>query len=353
MDITDWSQSKYGFYVDRHWLTDHWLLKPGPIKLAPHHQIILSHIFTSTSSDGRLPYDIVCLCEPAKSGKSTIAALAALYAALHLDINSTIVMASNKQDQAISEMFRSLTDAVRYNPHLPNVDPNRSDVTFRNGNTVKAIASSSKSAAGSRFSLALFDELWGYESEDSQRLWAEFKTDPTRQASMRLAVGYCGYKGQSKLWQDLLTDGQSGQPVLTQITNADGQPACWRNGRTFVYWSHVCRQPWQTKSWQDEQRQVLRPADYDRMIQCQFSEPEFEQRPATPQQRLDYYNRLWFIWSGTSERERYILADLERLEQNTNDYLDGLQPGQLAYHHDLAYFADRRQLYADVLEKMT
>ena len=115
--------------------------------------------------------------------------LVAEYMALHGDRNSTIIMAFNKQDQATSIMFRSLTDSIEYNPHLPNVEPGRYEVSFRNGNTVKAIASNSRGEAGARFSLALFDELWGYIHTDAERLWTEYKTNPTRLNSVRMVPG--------------------------------------------------------------------------------------------------------------------------------------------------------------------
>ena len=159
-DIVEWAQSKYGFYVDRHYHKAGWVLRPGPIRLAPYHAAILRHCFTPDDT-GRLPYDTICWCEPAKSGKSAIAGLVAEYMALHGEKNSTIVMASNKQNQAASLMFRSLTDSIEFNPYLPHIEPGRLSVSFANGNEVKVIASNSRGEAGARFSLALFDELWG------------------------------------------------------------------------------------------------------------------------------------------------------------------------------------------------
>ena len=110
----------------------------------------------------------------------------------------------------------------------------------------------------------------GYVHTDSERLWTEFKVDPTRLNSVRFVVGYAGYL-ESKLWLDLLNSGLQGKPVLTDITN-DGTPACWANGRTFVFWSHHPRQPWQTPDWLNEQQRTLRPAEYRRMIECFFVE---------------------------------------------------------------------------------
>lgn len=270
-DIGNWAQSHYGFYVDRQYVSGRWDLSPGPIRLAAYHGDILRHCFTPNGT-GRLPYDTIAWCEPAKSGKSAIAGLVAEYAALHLDSNSQVVMASNKQNQAASLMFKSLTDSIDLNPHLPSVEGGKYEVVFRNGNTVRAIPSNSKGEAGARWTLALFDELWGYIHTDATRLWAEFKTDPTRLHSVKMAVGYGGYSGESDLWQEQLDIGLKGEPVLSHIVNPDGEPACWANGRHFTFWSHTPRQPWQTNEWIESQRKSLRPAEFARMILCEFAE---------------------------------------------------------------------------------
>lgn len=273
-DIVEWAESQFGFYVDRHYQAGRWVIEPGPIRLADYHARILRHIFAPDEA-GRWPYDVVGWCEPAKSGKSAIAGLVAEYVALHGDPSSTIVMASNKREQAASLMFKSLTDSVTMNPHLPKVEPGKLSVTFRNGTEVKAIASNSRGEAGARFSLALFDELWAYIFQDSERLWAEFKTDPTRLNSLKFAIGYAGYLGEGPLWEGLLTDGVTkGEPIeeLADITNEDGSPTCYRYGRQFVFWSHTPRQPWQTEEWKAGQRRSLRPAEYLRMIETYFAE---------------------------------------------------------------------------------
>lgn len=272
VDIATWAQSRLGFYVDRHWQDGRWVLEPGPIRLASYHADLLRHVF-APGDGGRLAYDTVLWCEPAKSGKTALAGLCAQYMALHGERNSSVIMASNRQDQAASLMFKSLTDSLQYNPFL-GVTPNRYEVTFHTGNVVKAIPSSSRGAAGERYSLAVFDELWGYVYQDAQRLFDEHKTDPTRQNSMRLCVGYAGYMHESDLWYNLLQTGIAGDPVpeLAHIVNADGSPTCYANGRTFCFWSHTPRQPWQTEQWIEGQRRTLREGEFRRMIQTQFVE---------------------------------------------------------------------------------
>jgi len=268
--VDEWAQSKFGFYVDRQWdaKAGRWRLEKAPVRLADYHARILRHVFTPDDG-GRLRYDTVAWCEPAKSGKSAIAGLCAEYMALHGD--GDVVLASNKRAQAASLMYRSLTESIEWNPHLPNVEPNKYEVAFANGNVARAIPSSYRGEAGARFSLALFDELWGYIYQDAQRLWGEFKTDPTRLSSMKMAVGYGGYL-ESDLWKEQLDKGLAGEPVedLADIEDGRGNPACWRDGRHFTFWSHECKQPWQTPGWIRSQRQSLRPSQFARVIHTDF-----------------------------------------------------------------------------------
>lgn len=273
IDIVPWAQSIIGFMVDRDWQDGGWVLGNRPIRLAPHHKAILHHIF-ERDSKGKLYYDVICWCEPAKSGKSAICGLVAQYVSLHGEMNSQIIMASNSQRQAMSLMFKSLTSSIKTNPVLRGVNTKTYDIEFPNGNIVSAIPSNSKTQAGSRYSLALFDEVWGYTQQDAKRLWSEFKTDPTRLMSLRFATGYAGYVGESDLWQRLLDVGLQGEPTpgLEHIVNADGAPACWSNGRHFTFWSHVCRQPWQSEEWIQTQRKSLRDSEFRRMIKTEFVE---------------------------------------------------------------------------------
>ena len=273
-DIVTWAQSERGFYVDRIWdgVSGTWRMGYAPIRLAPYHADLLRHLFTPDDT-GRMPYDTIAWCEPAKSGKSAIAGLVAEYTALHCDQNSYVIMASNKERQAASIMFASALDSVEHSPFLPRVETKSLEILFSNGNTIRAIPSSARGEAGARFSLALFDEPWGYVHEDAVRLWSEFKTDPTRQASMKMATGYAGYL-ESELWLETLQAGLQGEPVpeLEHITDDAGAATCWRNGRHFTFWSHTCRQPWQTQEWRDSLGKGLRTAEYRRMILTEFVE---------------------------------------------------------------------------------
>jgi hypothetical protein len=111
---------------------------------------------------------------------------------------------------------------------------------------------------------------------DGERLVSEFKPDPTRTVCCRLFTGYAGFSGESDLWADLLQQGLEGQPVseLRDIEDGRGRPACWHNRRTFVFWSHIPRQPWQTRDWLASMEDTLPSGEYARVVHCDFAESE-------------------------------------------------------------------------------
>jgi hypothetical protein len=81
------------------------------------------------------------------------------------------------------------------------------------GATITALASDYTSAAGANPSITVFDELWGYVSERSRRLWDEMVPVPTRKISVRLTVSYAGYEGESKLLEELYRRGLAGEEI--------------------------------------------------------------------------------------------------------------------------------------------
>lgn len=272
--IDEWAGSAVGYYVDRHWDGTDWQREAGPIRLAPYHRRILGHCFRM-ATNGRLPYDTVCLCECAKSGKTAMLALIQEWFALHVEAPAEQYVISNKQDQAQSRAFRALCQSVRLNPYLKR-SPLKYELTFKNGTVVKAIPCNARTEAGANFTLASIDEPWGIVHEDGVRLVAEFKPDPTRNACCRVFAGYAGFAGESALWADLLDIGLKGQPVpeLRDIDDGRGQPACWANGGVFVFWSHVPRQPWQTPKWLASMEATRTPGEFARQVHCDFSASE-------------------------------------------------------------------------------
>ena len=123
---------------------------------------------------------------------------------------------------------------------------------------MKAIPTDAAGEAGANQSLAGFDELWGYTSERSRRLYDELTPVPTRKNSIRMVTTYAGYTGESELLEDLYKRGMAGKRLWTLLP-------VWESGSLFTYWDHKPRMPWQTKDYYKAQKQELRPLAYLRL----------------------------------------------------------------------------------------
>jgi hypothetical protein len=103
------------------------------------------------------------------------------------------------------------------------------------GATITAIASDYAGAAGANPTITVFDELWAYTSERSQRLWDEMVPVPTRKVSMRLTVTYAGFEGESELLESLYKRGLAGEEIA---------PDLYQQPNLLMYWTHHCHAPW-------------------------------------------------------------------------------------------------------------
>ena len=129
---------------------------------------------------------------------------------------------------------------------------------------MQALAQEYKSASGSRHALTLWDELWGYKSESSQRMWEEMTIPPTEKYGMKVVVTYAGFEGESHTLWNLYE-----QCVLNGIRLRDEFPdlPCYTNqqGTTFCYWDHEPRMPWQTPEYYEAELGDLRPVQFRRL----------------------------------------------------------------------------------------
>jgi len=266
-DIATWAQSTAGFYLQE---------TKRPIKLAPHQVDILRHVFTP-DHDGKMPYETILLSSPKKSGKTTVAAMAALWWALFVQPPDEIIFAANSLDQSTSRSFRDMKMSIRNNPILkPATNIKHKEIVLDNGSLISAVSTDYAGVAGSRHGLTVFDELWAFETETSRRLYDELTPVPTRQNSVRLIVSYAGFEGVSELLEGLYKQHKAADPVpaLMHILNGRDEPACRADGRTFTYWDHELK-PHEGLSvspaaYHEQQRKDLRPAAYARLHLNEF-----------------------------------------------------------------------------------
>lgn len=219
--------------------------------------------FTIDAS-GVLAFPELLYAAPKKSGKTTFAAIAVVYVVAILGgpyAEGYIV--ANDLEQAQGRVFATVVRIIENSPALAAVvrSATGSRVEFVNGASITAIASDYAGAAGANPNITVFDELWGYTSERSYRLWDEMVPVPTRLVSVRLTVTYAGFEGESVLLEKEYERGAKGAVVAPALYQGDGR---------LMFWSHVPVAPWQTEAWLAQMREQLRPSAYVRMIENRF-----------------------------------------------------------------------------------
>jgi phage terminase large subunit-like protein len=175
---------------------------------------------------------------------------------------------ANDYEQAQSRVFTVIRRIVEASPLLRYEAKITADrITFPALDAVIiALASDAASAAGGNPTISCFDELWGYTSERSQRLFDEMITSPARRISCRLTVSYAGFSGESTLLEELYKRG-------TALPDEVGPSLRAGDGMLFA-WHTTPVAPWQDERWLAEMRRSLRPSAYARMVTNAFVSSE-------------------------------------------------------------------------------
>jgi phage terminase large subunit-like protein len=234
-----------------------------PFVLLEAESAFLRHAYQIDDS-GRLVYPEQLYGAPKKSGKTG-------FAAMHL-LTTTLVFGgrfaegyciANDLEQAQGRVFQAVRRICEASPHLKrecNITQSRIEFP-QTGAVIQAIGSDYAGSAGANPVISSFDELWGYTSERSRRLWDEMVPSPVRKISARLVTTYAGFEGESVLLEELYKRGLA-QPQVGDVLHAgDG---------LLMLWSHVPVAPWQTEAWLADMRRSLRPNQYLRMIENRF-----------------------------------------------------------------------------------
>ena len=233
-------------------------------KLLPAERDFLGHAF-KVDGTGRLLYPEQVFAAPKKSGKTGFAALHTLTTVLLFGGKyAEGYCLANDLEQATSRVFQAIRRIVESSPLLADGAEIMRDrinfPAFANA-SISAIASDYTGAAGANPTTSVFDELWGYTSEKSRRLWDEMVPPPTRKIACRLTVTYAGFSGESVLLEELHKRGMAQPEVGKSLHAGDGILMAWHNEPIA---------PWQTESWLDQMKRSLRTNQYLRMIQNQF-----------------------------------------------------------------------------------
>jgi hypothetical protein len=204
-----------------------------PFVLYPAEVEFIDRAFALTPQ-GELPCPELLFSAPKKSGKTALAAMCALYVAVAIGgLWAEVYCLANDLEQANSRVWEAARRMVEAAPLLKRtarITARRIEFTST-GAHIDALASDYAGFAGANPSLTIFDELWGYISESSRRLYDEAAPSPTRKVSGRLVVSYAGFTGESDLLEGLYQRALAGERIGTDLYR-NGAP-CSPTGRTI------------------------------------------------------------------------------------------------------------------------
>jgi phage terminase large subunit-like protein len=265
-----------------------------PFELYPAQIEFIRRAFTATA-DGRLPFAEMVFSAPKKSGKTALAAMATLYVVVALGgPYAEGYCVANDFEQSQGRVFQAIARIIEASPLLRDsakITANKIEFTST-GATITALASDYAGAAGSNPTITVFDELWGYTSERSHRLWDEMVPVPTRKVSVRLTTTYAGYTGESDLLEGLYKRAIAGEQIAPSLYRAPGLLAAWY---------HEPIAPWQNQNWLEQMRSTLRPNAFIRMIENRFVTTE-----------SSFIEMSW--WSACTNAELHPVAADPNLE---------------------------------------
>jgi hypothetical protein len=231
-----------------------------PFELLPAEIAFLQHAF-ELNEDGSARFPELLYSAPKKSGKTAFAAILTLTATLlYGGSNPEAICAANDLEQSQSRVFSAIKRIVRASAALrARARVTNREITFADiGATITAIASDAAGAAGGNAVISVGDELWGFVSEASRRLWDELVVPPTRPAGWRLVVTYAGFASESVLLEELYKHGIAQEQIGPDLYAGNGQ---------LTFWTHRPIAPWQSDTWLAQMRRSLRPNQFARMIE--------------------------------------------------------------------------------------
>ena len=234
-----------------------------PFELFDAERQFFAHCW-QPDDNGRALYPEQCFAAPKKSAKTALAGIHLLATTcLFGGRYSEAYAIANDLEQAQSRVFQAARRIVESSPLLAReAEITQQRISFpQTGAVIQAIGSDYAGAAGANPVISSFDELWGYTSERSFRLWDEMVPVPTRKFSCRLTTTYAGFEGESKLLEQLYKRGLEQPEIGPSLHAGDG---------LLMFWTHQPIAPWQDERWLSEMRRSLRPNQYLRMIENRF-----------------------------------------------------------------------------------
>ncbi len=232
-----------------------------PIVLLPHEREFLRELFAEPVKN------LAVLGQPKRTGKSTLAAIVALYTLCNVGTGSEIYLLGPDREQAELVIYGKIKKAIRLHPQLRKACKieKRQIVHRVTENFIKAMACSSTNV-GLTPTLTVFDELWRFTSQEAQDMWNELTNLPSAtddKMNLNLVVSYAGRaEDEGGILHGLYQRGMAQQ---------DGTEP--KDPKFLFRWygeELYSQIPWVTESYLKSQRTRLHPAVYARLHQNEW-----------------------------------------------------------------------------------
>lgn len=184
-----------------------------PIGLLDWQKDMLREIFHSDKT-----YSMALLGMPKKSGKSTLAAMIALWFLIHREFAEIYILGADFQ-QGQLVIFEKISKAIRMHSLLSDMCDVKVD-SIRYGESRITVLGCSKTSAGLNPDLVLIDEAWQFETIEAKRTIDELTNVPTKDMLI-LVTTYAGFEDSedSHLYQWYQAGMNQSDPDIT--TNFD------------------------------------------------------------------------------------------------------------------------------------
>lgn len=246
------------------WITSEFYIPETgrPIELYPSQITPLREALAIDA--GIFRYSTVCWSAIKKSAKSTIAGAVALWMAMNQPF-STVRIVANSREQAASRSYEAITQAIALNPKWDKNWVKQYSIRLPNHSRIQAVPLNAKTQAGGGDDFTLYTELWGWTTQEAQKMWTEMTLSPLKFGrSMRWAETYAGYAGTSSVLEGLYKQGVTGGEVI------DSEYEMYRNERLFCLWQTRPHLPWQTASYYAQEADSLASSEFNRVHRNQW-----------------------------------------------------------------------------------
>ena len=255
MNVVDWAQANWR------------LPETGrPLVLQPWQKEVLLAIFPPDSSPS--PWETFLISTVKKAGKTTMNAVATLYAALTFPSPSTSYCVANDEAQAQERVFDLIARAVRAMGLVERraATVSKSEILFpETGSKIVALPADFAGAAGAIFAISSWTELWAFRYEGHIRLWEELTPIPGPR-SLRLVDSYAGFAGDSPILEPLWQRALAGKRLREELP-------IYSNGRLWAFidtGERAQRRAWlgrsaEREAYYAEQAASLRPGTFARL----------------------------------------------------------------------------------------